>query len=356
MVENILRTLGIIGWEKIEDFLLAGLLTGDSVLLTGTHGSAKTYCARRISEALNVKLKTLDSSKAEFEDYLGVINPAALSQGRFEYVSTPLTIIDGDFLFLDEINRCRASTANKLLEIVYNRKFYGLQTSIKWCWAACNVGAEYSGTEPLDPAFSARFALVIPVPDITDFSKEDIEKIASISTEEDAIALKYWDKRFLSEKAAGQQDNSGLKELLKKAAEYYRLYSENLNLAITHYLSVFVRICHQEAKIKIDGRRISMMRRNALAYLSIKSAKNGVDFAVSDIYKTMKLVLPYSFPDMEIPVGNLKLNVAFTLTESFIQKESAYSQAIFSKTVLDKIKIVLNERELSDFARKKILK
>jgi len=88
-MKNILSRLGIYGWEKIENLILAALVTGDSVLFTGKHGIAKTYCAEELARALGVKYRKVDASKAEFEDYLGFPNPKALSEGRFEYIETP---------------------------------------------------------------------------------------------------------------------------------------------------------------------------------------------------------------------------------------------------------------------------
>ena len=46
----ILEKLGIYGWsEKDENLLLAGLLTGDPILLIGKHGTAKTHVANKIA-------------------------------------------------------------------------------------------------------------------------------------------------------------------------------------------------------------------------------------------------------------------------------------------------------------------
>jgi len=137
---NILRKLRIFGWDKIEDFLLASIVTGDGLLLVGSHGTAKTYCAEIIAKSMGVKYQKVDASKAEFEDYLGFPNPRALSEGKFEYVNTPLTITDKQFVFIDEINRCKSHTQNKLLELIYSRQFFGQKTDVTWVWAAMNAG------------------------------------------------------------------------------------------------------------------------------------------------------------------------------------------------------------------------
>jgi len=178
-----LSHLGIYGWDNLEDFLLAGLLTGDGVLLVGPHGCAKTHCVRQIAHALNTSFQKVDASKAEFEDYLGFPNPRALSEGRFECVPTPTSISDKDFLFIDEINRAKPQTQNKLLEIVYSRQIMGLPIRAKWVWGAMNIGEEYSGLETLDAAFVSRFAFIIPVPNLTEMSERDIEQVILRSKE-----------------------------------------------------------------------------------------------------------------------------------------------------------------------------
>ena len=47
---GVLEKLNTYGMEKIEDAVLAGLVTGDPVLLIGSHGSAKTLLARRLGD------------------------------------------------------------------------------------------------------------------------------------------------------------------------------------------------------------------------------------------------------------------------------------------------------------------
>ena len=55
IMSHILSGLGIYGWKgKDENLLLGSLLTGDPLLLIGTHGTAKTGMVTKIAEALDL--------------------------------------------------------------------------------------------------------------------------------------------------------------------------------------------------------------------------------------------------------------------------------------------------------------
>ena len=57
--------LGIYDWKEAdENLLLATLLTGDPVLLVGSHGTAKTGLFTKIAEGLRLRAISYDASKA----------------------------------------------------------------------------------------------------------------------------------------------------------------------------------------------------------------------------------------------------------------------------------------------------
>jgi len=102
----ILEKLGIYGWkERDENLLLASLLTGDPLLLIGTHGTAKTHTASRIAETIGKTFIAYDSSKALFEDVLGYPNIEKLKQGVVDYIPSKVTIWDKEMILIDELNR-----------------------------------------------------------------------------------------------------------------------------------------------------------------------------------------------------------------------------------------------------------
>ena len=94
-MNKILQQIGIYGWTwDTENLVLASLLTGDPLIMVGTHGSAKTHVVYKVAQALGWKFLAYDASKALFEDVLGFPNVESLKAGRVEYVPSAVTIWD----------------------------------------------------------------------------------------------------------------------------------------------------------------------------------------------------------------------------------------------------------------------
>ena len=173
-----LEKLSIFGWEKIEATLLTALAIKRPVLLIGECGTNKSEGARRIAESLGLRFCRYDASKAVFEDVIGFPNPQKLSNGRLDYVPTPLTIWDKEFVLIDEINRAPLQMQNKWFEVINERTLMGQPTKIKYVWSAMNPSStDYMGTNELDKALVDRFALYIRIPDIYAMDGDAMVKI-----------------------------------------------------------------------------------------------------------------------------------------------------------------------------------
>ncbi|MDI6642277.1 MAG: MoxR family ATPase, partial [Elusimicrobiota bacterium] len=158
---KILNKLGIYGLDEIEDIIIAGLVTGDPVLLIGKHGSAKTLLVRRIAQSLGYKFIAYDASKALFDDVVGFPNPQSLCEGTVDYISTPISIWDKEFVLIDEISRATPSMQNKWLEIIRSRQLMGKPVpNLKYVFAAMNPPVSYVGSIALDVALAGRFAFI----------------------------------------------------------------------------------------------------------------------------------------------------------------------------------------------------
>ncbi|HUU28496.1 MAG TPA: ankyrin repeat domain-containing protein [archaeon] len=69
----ILERLGIYVWnERDENLLLAGILTGDPLLLIGTHGAAKTHLATKFAGALTLAVNRESLQMVKFLVAAGV--------------------------------------------------------------------------------------------------------------------------------------------------------------------------------------------------------------------------------------------------------------------------------------------
>ncbi|MBI4668829.1 MAG: AAA family ATPase [Elusimicrobia bacterium] len=342
---GILRNLGVYGWEELEDFILASLVTGDGLLMVGSHGAAKTFCAYRIAEALGIKFQKIDASKAEFEDYLGFPNPKALSKGKFECVPTPISVFDKEFVFVDEINRAKPHTQNKLLEVIYSRQIMGLPIEAKWVWGAMNMGEEYSGLEPLDAAFAGRFAWILPVPKASAMNSGDLRTVILSEGPEDALALStVW--RNEPRKNGINKVNGDLKKLLKAASKEYTKIEKPFGQAIASWLEQIVKACSSAAKLELDGRRLSMIRRNILSVVAVRRAQGISDEIPGDLHKLFKRLLPFSVPNIVLGAkfDGEKITKLVDAVNEDIGARGEYFQIITQADIVQKIAAIIKSK------------
>lgn len=90
LLDDPLACLGLHGTASIATPILASLVTGDPCLLVGARGTAKTALAEALAEALGLRFRAYDASKALFEDIIGFPNPRDLGRGRIGYVATDI--------------------------------------------------------------------------------------------------------------------------------------------------------------------------------------------------------------------------------------------------------------------------
>jgi MoxR-like ATPase len=185
-----LEQIGLYGLERIENAVLAGLVTGDPLLLIGSHGSGKTLLCSRLAKALGLNFWAYDAGKALFEDVLGFPNPASKSSGQVEYVPTPISIWGKEFVLIDELSRANPSMQNKWLEVIRSRKIMGKEVrDLKYIFAAMNPPS-YLGAHPLDAALAGRFAIIVQVPEVSEMPEAAVSRIVSQISEDDAPMLK----------------------------------------------------------------------------------------------------------------------------------------------------------------------
>jgi len=280
------RMLGIHGIPQQEETLmLQSLVTGDPMLMIGKHGSAKTALAEMTATALGVKFQDYDASKSMFEDMLGMPSPSAMQQGRMEYIESPMTLWDKEFLFVDEVNRAAPEMQSKWLEIIRSRQVMGFMLNVKFLWGAMNPMG-YEGTQVMDEAYAGRFATFVYIPSVIDMGHDDRQAIIDTVGVDDGPAIGYWtDKK--AEKTVKDVDlqvaGVKLKLLLKLAQEQYQILSQDKSLkSVTMFLSKFAKSIYARTKssdssdkttsIELDGRRLGMMRRAIIAARSIEIA------------------------------------------------------------------------------------
>ena len=170
--------LGLHGWRDLDPVLLASLALEAPLLLVGAHGTAKSLVTERVAGALGAELRHYNASLLNYDDLVGIPVPAddGLS---LQYLGTAGAVWDAEFLFLDEVNRCRPDLQNKLFPLVHERRLAGEELPrLRHRWAAINPpgdteGQTYLGVEELDAALADRFWFVVPVPGWGQLSRDD---------------------------------------------------------------------------------------------------------------------------------------------------------------------------------------
>jgi len=273
----ILERLGIYGWnEQNENLLLAGILTGDPVLLIGTHGTAKTHLATKFAEALGKRFIAYDASKALFEDVLGYPDIRKLQEGEVSYIPSKVTLWDKEFVFIDELNRALPEMQNKWLEIIRSRKIMGFDTDATWVWSAMNP-ISYAATQALDEALVGRFALFVYPPELLDMNETDRIKVAGHINGDDAPALKVWNSE-----ANGKTVNprevaacgSEVIKIIQRAAKHFTQLTAKMN-GMGTFLARYADLLARETNnnIRLDGRRLGFIYRSIIAAHAVELAK-----------------------------------------------------------------------------------
>ncbi|MBI5489816.1 MAG: MoxR family ATPase [Deltaproteobacteria bacterium] len=297
---GLLRDLGFFGLEQIEVSILAGLVTGDPVLLVGAHGAAKTALVRSLATQLELRFWAYDSSKALFEDVIGFPNPKSLAEGAVDYVATPLSVWDKEFVLLDEISRASPAMQNKWLELVRSRRMMGREVpALRYIFAAMNP-PEYLGANPLDEALAGRFAFVIPVPDVMTMNDADLAAIVETAMPDDAPLCPTLHR--VNPAQHGDDERAGSRRRSKRTVASLLAAARAMLPAVAGKHGAFATryTCAVAGellgkKLRPDGRRLGMLRRNLLAVLAVERTMGSLraDWMEQIFFRTLEHSLPY---------------------------------------------------------------
>lgn len=261
---GLLEGLGVYGCGAIEDVLLAGLLQGDPVLLVGGPGCAKTHLVEMLAESMNTKFWAYDAGKALFEDVIGFLDPRGLNNGRVEYLQTDLSIWGKQFILLDELSRANPGMQSKWLEVIRSRRIMGKPLDeLMYVVAAMNPPG-MMGTLPLDEALAGRFTFIIRMPEVGAMQRDDRVRVIENAGRADSIAL-------------GQSQHAEwprIATVLDRARQLYKNVEKELGEEATRYVDgVGTYLNHKN--VKMDGRRLGMLRRGILATAAIRRELSG---------------------------------------------------------------------------------
>lgn len=269
MAATVLTSLGLYGLSSIEEPILAALVTGDPMLLIGTHGTAKTTLVEKLAQSLGETFIAYDASKALFEDVIGFPDPKSIASGTIQYIPTELSVWNKSFVLVDEISRATPSMQNKWLEIIRSRRVMGLKIpNLRYVFAAMNPPT-YDGAYPLDPALAGRFAFIIPMPEVCDMAPQEVRAITCSRNNGDAPALPPSGAVY-----GHEVTGAFLMKLLKLAREQFPIVEASFGQGISQFLCRFnYALAGKKRELALDGRRLGLMYRGILSVLALRAAR-----------------------------------------------------------------------------------
>jgi MoxR-like ATPase len=300
------EAIGIHGWAHLDAVLLAALASEAPLLLIGPHGTAKSLLIERISKVLAMEMRHYNSSLLNYDDLVGIPLPEE-DGSRLRFVTTPGAIWDAEFVFFDEISRCRPDLQNKMFPIIHERKVIGMPlTRLRHRWAAMNPPAPdepnlsapltqtYFGSEPLDPALCDRFPFIIPVPNWSDLSKAERKRL--VSTHALPPAPLPPARRELADDAtiatSAQVEEITMPMLVAQTAELIDPIGAEYGAWLSDYI-VTVMDLLSSAQLPQSPRRAAMLMRGII---SIHAARMVLEGNEADIERSTEMALLYGLP------------------------------------------------------------
>lgn len=296
---GIAQSLGIQGWQHLDAVLLAALATRSPLLLVGPHGTAKSLLVERISAALNLSIRHYNASLMNYDDLVGIPLPDE-SGDSLRFVTTPGSIWDAEFVFFDEISRCRSDLQNKLFPIVHERRVSGIRLEkLQHRWGAMNppspddadtlTGQYYLGSEPLDPALADRFPFIVLVPAWHELSEDDRRQI---------INWKAGD-HFSSFDLTHTLDDYSLPVTIARCADIIPALEDELADWLADYVLYVIDLL-TKARLPQSPRRARMLARSIVA---VHAARMVLEGEAADLDTSAEIALTYSLPEnaSEVP-------------------------------------------------------
>ncbi|HYI14195.1 MAG TPA: MoxR family ATPase, partial [Thermomicrobiales bacterium] len=278
---SLLADLGLFGVDAIEPLILAGLVSEEPILLIGAHGTGKSLLFVRLADALGLAFRHYNASLLNYDDLVGY--PLPDGNGGLDYVQTPATVWGSQAVFIDEISRCRPDMQNKLFPIIHEKRVQGMALDkLIYRWSAMNppAGDEeedlvYLGSEALDPALADRFALVITMPDWSEFS------------EQDQVRVILADSLPVSEAAAGE-----LRGIVAAARDLVPNIREMHGPALAVYVRALTSLLERSGTT-CSARRAGMLLRNVIAVHAVRHVQDPNATLSDSAYLALGASLPH---------------------------------------------------------------
>lgn len=148
-----------VGREREILATIAGLVTGEPVILVGPPGTAKTKLIELTAKAINAKyFYYLLTRFTEPDEIIGPVDIVALRKGKYTRITTD-RLPESHIVFLDEIFRSSSAIRNTLLDIILYKRVYIGTSYIPIKMLAFYTASNEVNIEPEDQAFYDRITI-----------------------------------------------------------------------------------------------------------------------------------------------------------------------------------------------------
>lgn len=299
---SITESLGIRGWVHLDPVILASLATNMPLLLVGGHGAGKTELVKKLGKAMGLDMRHYNASLINYDDLVGIPMP---NEGTnfLRFVAAPGSIWDAEFVFFDEVSRCRPDLQNKMFPIVHERTVAGIELAkLRHRWGAMNPpmpddadmteGDLYFGAEPLDPALIDRFPFIVPVPAWRELTRDDKKKLVSgedpTTNSAHVMTTQPW-----------------LVDLVLRCTQTIDAIRDELHDWLSDYTVSVVELLHQ-ARLPVSARRARTMFDALLAIQAARMVLYNTDADLeSSAEYTLMFCMPYTATPHPAPSAKL---------------------------------------------------
>ena len=268
--------------EKDIDIIsvLAGLFSGEPVLLIGDVGTAKTKMIEVLASLIDAKyFYYLLTRFTEPDELLGSIDVVALREGIYRR-NMKNRLPDSNIVFLDEVFKASSSIRNVLLDIMLNKRIYDAGSYIDIPMVALYTASNEISEDEEDRAFLDRLVIKVFVKNVTDI-KDLLVK---------GVMLEY---NGSSKKIMSVQDVMNIQAIVKKRMKHYVEDEAMLNRISSAFFSL--------------GNKLFISDRTKVKTLKVASALSiiyGEEKPSLDAFaEALKLTVPRSQDDLKVVVS-----------------------------------------------------
>jgi len=139
--------------------ILAGLISGEPVILVGEPGTAKTALIEALSKLINAKyFYYLLTRFTEPDELLGPLDINSLREGKYVRI-TRNRLPEAEIVFLDEIFKASSAVRNILLDIILNKRYLNGGEYHRLPMLALYTASNEISTDEEDKAFYDRLVI-----------------------------------------------------------------------------------------------------------------------------------------------------------------------------------------------------